>query len=40
MKFVMTIFFLETDFSQFSKDLQYSMSYVWLLAFNKTQKIV
>jgi hypothetical protein len=35
---VMTIFFLETDFLQFSKDLQYSMSYVWLLTFNKTQK--
>ena len=28
MKFVMTIFFLEIDFLQFSKDLQYSMSYV------------
>ena len=27
MKFVMTIFFLEIDFLQFSKDLQYSMSY-------------
>ena len=25
---LMTIFFLETDFLQFSKDLQYSMSYV------------
>ena len=34
------IFFLEIDFLQFSKDLQYSMSYVWLLTFNKTQKIV
>ena len=28
MKFVMTIFFLEIDFLQFSKYLQYSMSYV------------
>ena len=27
MKFVMTIFFLEIDFLQFSKDLQYSIIY-------------
>ena len=40
MKFVMTIFFLKIDFLQFSKDVQYGMSYVWLLTFNKTQKIV
>jgi hypothetical protein len=26
----MTIFFLEADFLQFSEDLQYGMSYVWL----------
>ena len=26
MKFVMTIFFLEADFLQFSEDLQYGMS--------------
>jgi hypothetical protein len=40
MKFVMTNFLLETDFLQLYYRGFACTSYVWLLTFNKTQKIV